>query len=122
MQWSQNYNPLGNAALSTAVAALPVVTLLGSIAFLKIRIHLAALLALGAALGVAILAFSMPVSAAVATAIYGGCYGLLPIGWIILNLIFLYQLTVKAGLFEVLRKSLASVTPDPRVQLIGRDT
>src|ERR1041385_121251 len=60
----------------------------------------------------------MPVSAAVATAIYGAAYGLLPIGWIILNLIFLYQLTAKAGLFEVLRKSLASVTPDPRVQLI----
>src|SRR5206468_11977599 len=112
MQWPQNYSPVGNASLSTLVAALPIVVLLGSIAFLKIRIHLAALLALAVALGVAIFAFAMPVSAAVATAIYGACYGLLPIGWIILNLIFLYQLTVKAGLFDVLRKSLERVTPD----------
>src|SRR5881396_1280906 len=118
MQWSQNYNPLGNASLSTLIAALPIVVLLGSIAFLKIRIHLAALSALAVALAVAIFAFSMPVPAALATAIYGACYGLLPIGWIILNLIFLYQLTVKAGLFDVLRRSLANVTPDPRLQII----
>src|SRR5437867_3943228 len=118
MHWSQNYNPLGNPALSTLMAALPIVVLLGSIAFLKIRIHFAALLALAVALGVAIFAFSMPVVPAVATAIYGACYGLLPIGWIILNLIFLYDLTVKAGLFDVLRKSLERVTPDRRLQII----
>src|SRR5881396_3441777 len=98
-QWFQSYNPLGNATLSTLVAALPIVVLLGSIAFLKIRIHLAALTALQVALAVAIFTFSMPVVPAVATAIYGACYGLLPIGWIILNLIFLYDLTVKVGLF-----------------------
>lgn len=118
MQWPQNYDPLGNVALSTLVASLPVVVLLGSIAFLRIRIHSAALLTLAVALAVAIFAFSMPVSAAMATALFGAAYGLLPIGWIILNLIFLYQLTVKAGLFEILRQSLASVTPDPRVQII----
>src|SRR5256885_14742710 len=60
----------------------------------------------------------MPVTAAAATTAYGAAYGLFPIGWIILNLIFLYHLTVKKGLFEVLRDSLGSFAPDPRVQVI----
>jgi len=118
MTWLQNYDPLGNALLSTAVAALPVVVLLTAIAFLHIRIHLAALFGLGVALAVALFAFGMPVRPALATTVYGAAYGLFPIGWIILNLIFLYQLTVKRGLFEVLRCSLGSLAPDPRVQLI----
>ena len=118
MTWLQNYDPLGNAFLSTAVAALPVVVLLSAIAFFHIRIHLAALLGLGVALAVALLAFGMPLQPAVATTVYGAAYGLFPIGWIILNLIFLYQLTVKKGLFDVLRSSLGMLAPDPRVQLI----
>ena len=116
--WPQSYDPLGNAFLSTLVAALPVVVLLGAIAWLDIKIHLAALLGLGVALGVALFAFRMPVDAAFATAGYGAAYGLFPIGWIILNLIFLYQLTVDKGLFAVLRGSLANLAPDPRVQLV----
>ncbi len=116
--WPQNYDPFGNAWLSTLVAALPVVVLLGAIAWLEIKIHLAALLGLGVALAVALFAFHMPVDAAFATAGYGAAYGLFPIGWIILNLIFLYQLTVDKGLFAVLRGSLAHLAPDPRVQLV----
>ena len=116
--WPQTYDPLGNPWLSTLVAALPVVVLLGAIAWLEIKIHLAALLGLGVALAVALFAFKMPVDAAFATAGYGAAYGLFPIGWIILNLIFLYQLTVDKGLFAVLRGSLASLAPDPRVQLV----
>lgn len=116
--WHQNYDPLGSAWWSTAVAALPVVVLLGAIAWLKIRIHYAAMLGLGVALAVAMLAFRMPLSAAAATTVYGAAYGLFPIGWIILNLIFLYQLTVDRGLFAVLRGNLARLAPDPRVQVI----
>lgn len=116
--WPQNYDPFGSAFLSTLVAALPVVVLLGAIAWLEIKIHLAALLGLGVALAVALIAFKMPVDAALATAGYGAAYGLFPIGWIILNLIFLYQLTVDKGLFAVLRGSLANLAPDPRVQLV----
>ncbi len=116
--WPQNYDPLGNPLLSTLVAALPVVVLLGAIAWLEIKIHLAALLGLGVALAVALFAFHMPADAALATAGYGAAYGLFPIGWIILNLIFLYQLTVDKGLFAVLRGSLANLAPDPRVQLV----
>src|SRR5438093_5424639 len=116
--WLQNYDPLGNAFLSTLVAALPVVVLLGSIALLHIRIHFAALLGLGVALAIALGVYRMPVRLATAAAIFGGAYGLLPIGSIILNLIFLYHLTVKAGLFEVLRNSLSRLAPDPRIQVI----
>ena len=118
MNWQQNYDPCGNALLSTLLAALPVVVLLGAIAWLEIRIHLAALLGLVVALGVALFGFHMPLEAALATAGYGAAFGLFPIGWIILNLIFLYQLTVERGLFAVLRGNLATIAPDPRVQVI----
>ncbi len=118
MQWLQNYDPLGNAALSTVVAAIPVVVLLSLIAVWQVRIHLAAVAGLAAALAIAIGVYGMPVSAASATAVFGAAYGLFPIGWIILNLIFLYQLTVQKGLFSVLRTSLATVAPDPRLQVI----
>ncbi len=118
MTWTQNYDPLGNRLLSTVIAAVPVVVLLASIAFLKIRIHFAALIGLVVALVVAVAVFQMPPAAAAATTIYGAAYGLFPIGWIILNLIFLYRLTVEKGLFVVLRNSLAALAPDPRIQLI----
>ena len=118
MVWEQQYNPLGNAALSTMVAALPVILLLAGIAWFQIQIHIAASLGLLAAAAVALFAYHMPVSAVGGTVLYGALYGLFPIGWIILNLMFLYGLTVERGLFDNLRASLASLTPDPRVQVI----
>ncbi|MEO7298545.1 MAG: L-lactate permease [Verrucomicrobiota bacterium] len=116
--WLQNYDPLNNAALSTFVAAIPVIILLGSIAFLKMRIHLAAFLGLFCAMAIAAGVYGMPMKSTLATTAYGAAFGLFPIGWIILNLIFLYQLTVKKGLFDVLRSNLALIAPDPRVQVI----
>src|SRR6266496_3341852 len=116
--WQQNYDPLNNAFLSTVLAALPIIILLSSIAVFKIRIHFAALFSLMIAIFVAIFIYQMPVTAAAASTIYGGAYGLFPIGWNILNLIFLCQLTVNKGLFAVIRQHLASIAPDPRIQVI----
>ena len=118
MTWTQNYDPLTSPVLSTLVASLPIVVLLGAIAIFHVRIHFAALIGLVVALAVAVGAYHMPIPMAGATTIYGAAYGLFPIGWIILNLIFLYQLTVDKGLFAVLRGNLATVAPDPRVQVI----
>ena len=116
--WSQNYDPFNNALLSTVLAALPILVLLGSIAIFHIRIHLAAVFGLIVAIGVALFAFNMPVPAVAATTLYGGAYGLFPIGWIVLNLIFLYQLTVNKGLFTLIRMHLSTIAPDPRIQVI----
>jgi lactate permease len=118
MLWLQNYDPVGNAFVSTVLAAVPIVLLLGLIAVFRVRIHLAATIALLMALALAVGVYRMPATAAIATGVYGAAYGLFPIGWIILNLIFLYQLTVQKGLFGVLRAHLAQVAPDPRVQVV----
>src|SRR6266705_2403129 len=112
--WPQVYDPLGNQLLSTLLAALPVIVLLGTLAWLRLRAHTAALLGLFTALAVAVLVFGMPAGMALGTV----AYGLLPIGWIILNLMFLYQLTVQRGLFTILRESLTAVTRDQRLQLL----
>jgi lactate permease len=118
MIWIQNYDPLHSAVLSTLVAALPLVVLLGAIAFLHMRAHLAALLGLGTILVVAVGIFGMPWKFAGTSLAYGAAYGLFPIGWIILNLIFLYELTCRKHLFNVLRANLGALSPDPRVQVI----
>jgi len=116
--WTQIYDPARSPALSTAVAALPVVVLLGALALFRVRAHLAALLGLLSALVVATVVFGMPVPMAAATAAYGAAYGLFPIGWIIVNVIFLYHLTEGRGLFAVLRGSITALTRDRRLQLL----
>ncbi len=118
MVWSQNYDPLSNAWLSTLAAAVPIVTLLAAVALLNIRIHIAALMGLTLALLLATGVYHMPVAAAAGATLYGTAFGLFPIGWLVLNVIFLYQLTLRRGHIEVLRESLAAVAPDARIQLI----
>src|SRR5271166_5832294 len=116
--WSQQYDPTGHWLISTLIAALPVVVLLGSLAFGHAKAHYAALMGLGTALVVAVFAFHMPGRMAAATAVYGVGYGLFPIGWIVLNVIFMYQLTVETGRFKVLQHSMTGITQDRRLQLL----
>ena len=118
MPWSQVYDPLGKWWLSTLLASLPVVVLLGTLAFLHIKAHWAALLGLSTSLAIAVIMFGMPAKMAFMAAGYGTVYGLLPIGWIILNVIFLYQMTMETGRFKVLQESLVTITQDRRLQLI----
>src|SRR5919112_6395795 len=118
MTWTQTYDPLGHAWLSTLCAALPIAALLGSLAFLRLQAHTAALIGLGTSLLMATAVFGMPLGMALASAGYGAAFGLLPIGWIVLNVIFLYQLTAERGLFGTLRQSITHVTTDARLQLL----
>jgi lactate permease len=116
--WTQVYDPLGHWWLSTLVATLPVVVLLGALAILRIKAHWAALLGLAASMLIAIEVFHMPAGMGARTAVYGACYGLFPIGWIILNVIFMYDLTCASGRFKVLQESLMGITQDRRLQLL----
>ncbi|QCI12362.1 L-lactate permease [Pseudomonas putida] len=118
MVWQQIYDPFASPWLSTLMAAVPVVVMLAALAFFHIKAHIAALLALGSALLISILAFDMPANMAGSAALYGAANGLLPIGWIVLNIIFLHRLTTENGSFKVLQDSLARITDDRRLQLL----
>ena len=118
MVWQQIYDPFASPVLSTLMAAVPVVVMLAALAFFHIKAHIAALLALGSALLISIFAFGMPANMAGSAALYGAANGLLPIGWIVLNIIFLHRLTTENGSFKVLQDSLARITDDRRLQLL----
>ena len=116
--WNQVYNPLGSATLSTIAAALPVVTLLVLIASNKVKAHIAAIVALIVANCVAIFIFTMPAGMSLRATVLGAVTGFFPIGWIVLNVIFLYRLTVEKGAFETLQRTIGGVTTDRRLQLL----
>src|SRR5580704_2330361 len=118
MPWTQVYDPLGRWWLSTLVAALPIVVLLSALAFFRIKAHWAALLGLAASILIASGVFHMPAGMGLRTSVYGACYGLFPIGWIILNVIFMYDMNCVSGRFKVLQDSLMGITQDRRLQLL----
>src|ERR1700688_1414315 len=102
--WNQIYNPLGNAALSTVVAAIPVVTLLILIASGKVKAHFAAIIAQHLTNLIAHFIFTMPEGMSSRATALGVVAGFFPIGWIVLNVIFLYQLAVATGDAELLKR------------------
>src|SRR3981081_1061009 len=116
--WSQVYNPFNNALMSTIAAALPVVTLLVLIASNKVKAHIAAVIALIVANCVAIFIFTLPADMSLRATVLGAVTGFFPIGWIVLNVIFLYRLTVEKGVFATLQSTIGGVTNDRRLQLL----
>jgi len=117
MDWVQVYDPLGSPVWSTLLAALPIVALLGLLAG-GVAAPKSALAGLATALAVAIFGFGMPASAAGAAALYGAGFGLLPIGWIVVAAVFLFRLTVHSGQFEIVKRSVAALSPDRRIQAL----
>jgi lactate permease len=118
LMWNQIYNPLDNAVLSTIAAALPVVVLLVLIASGKVKAHIAAIVALIVANIITIAIFHMPAGMSIRASLLGVVSGFFPIGWIVLNVIFLYQVTVSTGRFELLKRAVGGVTEDRRLQLL----
>jgi lactate permease len=116
--WQQVYDPLGNPVMSTIAAAIPVVTLLVLIATGAVKTHLAALIALAVAIVIAIVLFTMPAGLALRASVLGAVIGFFPIGWIVLNVIFMYRLTVATGAFGTLQQAIGGVTADRRLQLL----
>lgn len=116
--WNQHYDPLNSQVLSTIAAALPVVTLLLLIASNKVKAHIAAIIALIVANLIAIYIFTMPAGMSIRASLLGAVTGFFPIGWIVLNVIYLYRLTVEKGVFETLQNTIGGVTNDRRLQLL----
>jgi len=119
MTWTQVYDPInGSLLVSALTAAIPVILLLGALAFFHVKAHWAAVLGLASALAVAIFVYGMPARMAATSALNGALFGLLPIGWIILNAIFVYDITVKTGKFEVVKDTIAGIAGDRRIQVL----
>ncbi|HEY4904016.1 MAG TPA: L-lactate permease [Candidatus Sulfotelmatobacter sp.] len=118
MQWIQIYDPLGHWWLSTLVAALPIMVLFGLLAGLRVKPHWCAIAGAMTAIAVAIIFFKMPPALAALSFGYGVAFGLLKIAWIVLAAVYLYDISVEAGQFEIMKESIASITPDRRLQVL----
>ena len=118
MTWTQVYDPMGRWWLSTLIAALPILVLLGLLAGFKVKAHLCAVAGAAAAILCAILAFGMLPQLALTSFFYGAAFGLLKIVWIVVAAVYLYDISVETGQFEIMKQSVAKITPDRRLQLL----
>src|SRR4029077_4287388 len=118
MHWTQIYDPFGRWWLSTLVAALPILVLFGLLAGLKVKPHLCAIAGALTAAGVAVGFFGMPPVLAAVSFGYGAAFGLLKIAWIVLAAVYLYDVSVETGQFEIIKESVAGITPDRRLQVL----
>jgi lactate permease len=117
MNWSQSIDPLHNLALSAFVAALPVM-LIFFLLIRKVKGYIAGLLTMALAILLTFLVYGMPLQLALLSAVHGGLYGLFPICWVIIGAVFLFNITVKSGQFEIIKTFMASITPDRRLQAL----
>jgi lactate permease len=118
MQWTQIYDPLGHWWVSTLVAGLPIIVLFGLLAGLKVKPHWCAIAGASTAVVVAILVFKMPPALAAMSFGYGVAYGILKIAWIVLAAVYLYDISVETGQFEIMKESVAGITADRRLQVL----
>jgi len=118
MQWTQVYDPFGHWWLSTLVAALPIIILFTLLAGLKMKPHWCAIAGASTAVAVAILFFKMPPALAAISFAYGVAFGVLKIAWIVLAAVYLYDISVATGQFEIMKESVARITPDRRLQVL----
>jgi lactate permease len=118
MPWKQVVDPFGNIGISALIAALPIIFLFWALAWKKMKGHWAALGATAMAILVAVIAYGMPAKYALLATLYGGMFGIFPVCWIIITALFIYNLSVKTGQFEVIKNSLASITDDRRMQAL----
>jgi len=118
MTWAMNVNPLGNLALSALAASVPIIFLFIGLAFLKMKGHWAAMIATALAAGVAIIVYGMPAQYAGRSIVYGALFGLFPVCWIVITALFIYNMSVKTGQFEVIKNSLATISDDRRMQAL----
>ena len=117
MNWTQVIDPLGNIALSALVAAIPVIFIFWLL-IRKVKGYIASLLTVALAIILAMLVYGMPLKLAALSGLHGALYGLFPICWIIIGAVFLFNVTVESGQFDIIKNFMASVTPDRRLQAI----
>ncbi len=118
MNWTQVMNPLSNLALSALVASIPILFIFWALIIKKMKGYQASLLTVLVAILVAATVYNMPIKLAVLSTLHGALYGLFPICWIIIGAVFLFNITIKSGQFEIIKNFMASITPDRRLQAI----
>jgi len=118
MQWTQIYDPVGYWWLSTLLAALPIIVLFSLLAGFKVKPHWCAIAGALTAMTVGIVFFKMPLALAAISFAYGVAFGLLKIAWIVLAAVYLYDISVETGQFEIMKESVAGITPDRRLQVL----
>ena len=118
MTWTQVFDPFSNIGLSAFVASIPILFLFWALAYKKMKGHWAAIGAVVLGLAVAIFAYGMPAKLAILAFLDGSLFGLFPVCWIVITALFIYNLSVKTGQFEVIKNSLASITNDRRMQAL----
>src|ERR1041384_7911522 len=117
-QWIQNYNPLGFRLLSTLAAAVPVTLLFYLLAIRRVAAHKAAAIAFGVALALSSVVFGMPIIMVAGTAALGLSFAVFRIAWILLCAVFVYEVTVETGHFDVVKESIGGITDDRRLQVL----